>query len=65
METSKRVTPNPPRLLSLIEAARELGVSDRFLRLLEARGQLRFTRLGRRVLVPVAEVERLATDGAR
>jgi excisionase family DNA binding protein len=54
-----------PRLLSLQNAARVLGVSDRFLRILHERGQLRLTRLGRRVLVPVSEIERLVTEGAR
>jgi excisionase family DNA binding protein len=51
--------------MSLPQAARALGVSDRFLRMLEQRGQLRLTRLGRRVLVPIDEVERLAVEGAQ
>lgn len=55
----------PPRLVSLPDAARALGVSERFLRILEVRGQVRFTRLGRRVMVRVAEVDRLAAEGAR
>lgn len=65
MQISRKVPTTAPRLVSLTDAARELGVSDRFLRILEARGQLRFTRLGRRVLVPAAEIERLAAEGAR
>lgn len=60
--SSERVA---PRLMSLPQAARALGVSDRFLRMLEQRGQLRLTRLGRRVLVPIDEVERLAVEGAQ
>lgn len=52
------------RLVSLPEAARALGVSDRFLRILAERGQLRFTRLGRRVLIRIEEVDRLAAEGA-
>jgi excisionase family DNA binding protein len=64
MEIARRFAP-VPRLLSLTDAARSLGVSDRFLRMLEARGQLRLTRLGRRVLVSIEEVERLAKEGAR
>jgi excisionase family DNA binding protein len=54
-----------PCLLSLPSAARALGVSDRFLRILHERGQLRLIRLGRRVLVPASEIERLVTEGAR
>jgi excisionase family DNA binding protein len=65
MQISRKVPATAPRLVSLTDAARELGVSDRFLRILEARGQVRFTRLGRRVLVPVDEIERLAAEGAR
>jgi excisionase family DNA binding protein len=68
MDTERKIAPAPapsPRLMSLRDAAGALGVSDRFLRQLEARGQVRFTRLGRRVLLRVTEVERLAADGAR
>ena len=53
-----------PQLWSLQNAARALGVSDRFLRILHERGQLRLTRLGRRVLVPASEIERLVAEGA-
>jgi excisionase family DNA binding protein len=63
MEDSGKIV--TARLVSLSDAARRLGVSDRFLRMLEARGQVRFTRLGRRVLVPVSEIERLTVEGAR
>jgi len=53
-----------PRLFSLDEAARQLGgVSDRHLRNLAERGQLRLVKLGRRRLVPREELERLAREG--
>jgi len=53
-----------PRLVSLPDAAQALGVSERFLRILERRGKVRLTRIGRRVMMPVAEVDRLAAEGA-
>jgi excisionase family DNA binding protein len=49
-----------PRLLSLDAAALDLGVSERFLRTLIGKGQVGVVRLGRRVLVPRAEVDRIA-----
>jgi hypothetical protein len=51
-------------LMAAAPPAQELGVSPRFLNLLEKRGQLKLVRLGFRVLVPVSEVERLVRDGA-
>ena len=59
-------TPAPParRLLSVDETAQALGVCSRHLRTLIVRGQVRSVRLGRRVLVPREEIDRLATAGA-
>jgi len=54
----------PKKLLPLPDAAAALGVSPRFVRKLASLGQVRVTRLGRRILVPVMEVERLAEEGA-
>jgi excisionase family DNA binding protein len=51
------------RLLSIDEAAHMLHISDRFLRDLIKRGAVRGIRLGRRVLVPREELERLARTG--
>lgn len=52
----------PGQPWSLPEAARHLGVSVRTLTRLEKRGKLRLIReIGRRVMVPDAEVQRLAT----
>jgi hypothetical protein len=53
-----------PALVSLADAAKELGVGFRLLGVLEARGQLRIVRIGRRVMVPTSEIERLAREGA-
>jgi hypothetical protein len=66
LSESKRTAGVEPRLLSLEDAATVLGkVSTRYLRLLGARGQIRLTRLGKRVLVPVSEIERLVAEGTR
>jgi excisionase family DNA binding protein len=54
-----------PRLIGAARAAESLGVSERHLRNLVVRGHLRFVRLGRRVLVPREELERLAREGTR
>jgi excisionase family DNA binding protein len=51
------------RLLSIEETAHALNVSNRHLRTLILRGEVRSVRLGRRVLVPREEVDRVATDG--
>lgn len=48
---------------TLRQAADYLGVSERHLARLEAAKLVRVIRLGRRVLVPDAEVQRLATEG--
>jgi len=63
---SKEQAPLPePRLIPLDEAARLLGgVSARHLRTLAGRGDLRLVRLGRRVLVPRDELERIVREGA-
>ena len=60
-------TPAPParRLLSVDETAQALGVCSRHLRTLIVRGQVRSARLGRRVLVPRDELDRIATEGVR
>ena len=53
-----------PALVSLAEAAKELGVTPRFLVALEVRGLLKIIRLGRKALVPRSEIDRLIRDGA-
>jgi excisionase family DNA binding protein len=54
-----------PRLMSTSAAARSLAISERHLRMLAARGYLRLVRLGRRVLVPREEIDRIVQEGAR
>lgn len=49
----------PPRLVSVDDAARMLGVSGTLVRALERKGLLRGVRLGRVLRVPVDEIERL------
>jgi hypothetical protein len=52
------------RLYSLAEAAQKLGgVSVWTLRKHRSRGTLRVTDIGRRVLVPAEEIERIRTEG--
>lgn len=51
------------RLFSLREASVILGVSSRHLQNLIRRGEIRAIRLGRRVLLPLAEINRLCGCG--
>jgi excisionase family DNA binding protein len=63
--TTPNANPNRPQGApwSITEAATFLGISPRHLhRLLDA-GKLKSVRLGRRRLIPAAEVERLAQKG--
>jgi excisionase family DNA binding protein len=55
----------PPVLVSVAEAARLLGLSERYAWKLIARQELRSIRLGGRRMVPRAEVDRLATVEGR
>jgi excisionase family DNA binding protein len=50
----------PPRLVSVEEAARMLGIGRTLAWGLVYRRQLKTIRLGKRVLVPQAEVDRIA-----
>ncbi len=50
---------------SIHEAAMALGVSDKTVRRLIARGLLRVSRAIRHILVPKAELERFLRDSAR
>jgi len=47
------------RLISVAATGESLGVSKFFVRVLIRRGDLRHVRIGRRVLIPVEEIERL------
>jgi excisionase family DNA binding protein len=52
----ERARGDGPRLISVPEAAENLGISRRMAYLLAARGDIATCRIGRRVLVPVAEL---------
>lgn len=73
METNSTPTRTPdttplqiaPALVSTANAAKTLGVSERFVRMLAARGELRIVKLGARRLVPTSEIARLVVEGAR
>lgn len=57
-------TPLPPKsLLSVREAAAALSVSPSSLRCWIRLGHIKPTRLGKRVLLPAGEVERIAREG--
>lgn len=49
----------PRKAFSIAEAAESAGVSRSTIKVQIAQGRLRVTRLGRRVLIPVAELDRL------
>jgi excisionase family DNA binding protein len=51
------------RLRSIGEAAQELGVSKDHMRRLISRSVLRAVRLGKRLLIPQSEIDRLVTNG--
>jgi excisionase family DNA binding protein len=51
------------RLRSVGDAAHELGVSKDHVRRLVSRGVLRAVRLGKRLLVPQLEIDRLVAGG--
>jgi excisionase family DNA binding protein len=51
-----------PLLASKRQAAAALNVSQRTIHAMIARGELRAKRIGRRVLIPVAELRRLARE---
>ena len=51
------------QLVSITETAKSLGVSKDTIRRLIERRELRSVRVSRRVLVPLAEIERACTHG--
>jgi excisionase family DNA binding protein len=55
----------PRRLLSVKQVAHELGLSARTVSTLITKGHIESVRIGRRVLLPVAEVERFVQDHSR
>jgi excisionase family DNA binding protein len=65
MNISTATLPPQPRAYSLTEGQRILSLSRSTLRRLEITNKIRLIRIGRRVLIPADEVERLLSDGAR
>jgi excisionase family DNA binding protein len=63
----QRPAPQPegPARLTVGEAAEQLRCSTRQVRRMLARGQLRATKLGRRVLISRAELERALREASR
>ncbi len=61
METS--VISPKPLTVSIEEAARLSGLSKYTIRAYERKGLIKATRIGRRVLIPVSELERVLRDG--
>jgi predicted site-specific integrase-resolvase len=51
--------------VSFEEAAKLLPLSIYTLRLYERRGMIKSCRVGRRVMIPMAEIKRIATEGVR
>jgi len=58
-------TPNERKLLSVVEAAAALSLSQRYVAMLVRAGRIRSVRVGRRRLIPVGEIERIAREGLR
>ena len=54
-----------PLAVGINEAARLIGLSPHTIRAYERRGLIKATRLGARVLIPVAELRRLIDEGCR
>ena len=55
----------PAPLVSVEEAARQLGVCRRTIYNLAASGQIRFRKIGARSMVARTEIERIVSGGAR
>lgn len=59
-ELAARADSAPDELLDVATASGELGVSERHVRRMLAMRELHAVRIGRRVLIPRAEIRRLA-----
>lgn len=60
---SKRMANSKIQLRSFADAVRETGVSDVTLRRKAKANVIRTVRIGRRVLIPQSELERICRDG--
>jgi excisionase family DNA binding protein len=54
-----------PRLISVFEAGRLLGISKHTVRAWGYQGRLQSIKMGRRVLIPYSEIERVVNEGVR
>ncbi|MCH8117979.1 MAG: helix-turn-helix domain-containing protein [Proteobacteria bacterium] len=64
MEALQAQCSEPPLAYSVVESCRLLSISRRHFYGLLAEGKIRTVKLGARRVVPRAEVERLANEGA-
>lgn len=60
---TKPATHEPGAPWDILAAAKHLHISDRHLRRLIDEGKVRSIRLGRRVMIPDAELQRIANEG--
>lgn len=49
---------NPPKQLSVVEASKYIGISQRYLRSLIAERRIRVVRIGNRVILRLVDVDR-------
>ena len=54
---------NSPRLRSVADAAKQLSVSEDFIRQRTKDGRIKSVTLGDRVMIPTEEIDRIASDG--
>ena len=52
-----------PKMIGIAQAAQTLGVHRDSVRRRVVTGEIRSTRIGRRILIPVTEIERICRDG--
>ena len=58
LTSTEGINVNAPKLgLSVVEAARAISICERKLRDLIAEGEIRHSRIGRRVVIPVSSLE--------
>lgn len=65
MRTTEHAPTAPNRLISIAAAAQALAVSERHVRGLIERGEIRCVRLGRRVLIANTELDRIVSGADR
>jgi len=63
METTSVTAQMEPLAVSIEEAARMLHLSKYTVRAYERKGLIKSTRIGRRIIIPIAELKRIAEEG--